>query len=229
MLIIHFIFLLVILFGGMYFYGKYTNPKILETLENNDKPRCPNLLIQFGSKFYLYNSNIQKVPGVNPIEFNNLEDYTDFLKWQQNVGIKCPVLYVQNTYDAQGNRVYKIRPSVTEPQGGLPPSVVSNNSNILNEVDTRVINAAFPDTVSSVNTSADITKLDNTKSDNKKVHENDTKFSNLNIQYPESLQPIERKFTVLDDDPMNHTWGGKEHTENSVREGKYAGSEVMHY
>ena len=99
----------------------------------------------------------------------------------------------------------------------------------LNEVDTRVINAAFPDTVSSVNTSADITKLDNTKTDNKKAHENDSKFSNLNIQYPESLQPIERKFSVLDDDPMNHNWGGKEHTEQSVREGKYVGSEVMHY
>jgi hypothetical protein len=77
------------------------------------------------SKYYLYNSEIAKVPGVNPIEFNNLEEYVEFLEWQRGAGIRCPVLYMQNTYDAQGQRVYKIRPSVTELQGGLPPSVPS--------------------------------------------------------------------------------------------------------
>ena len=55
-------------------------------------------------------------------EFNDLEEYTEFLEWQRGAGIRCPVLYVQNTYDAQGNRVYKVRPSVTELEGGLPPT-----------------------------------------------------------------------------------------------------------
>ena len=31
-------------------------------------------------------------------------------------------MYVQNTYDIQGERVYKVRPSVTELEGGLPPT-----------------------------------------------------------------------------------------------------------
>ena len=88
----------------------------------NGEMRCPNLLIQKGSKYYLYNSNLAQVPGVNPIEFNNLEEYTEFLEWQRGAGIRCPVLYVQNTYDAQGERVYKVRPSVTELEGGLPPT-----------------------------------------------------------------------------------------------------------
>jgi hypothetical protein len=63
------------------------------------------------------------VPGVNPIEFNNLEDYTEFLDWQQSQGIRCPVLYLQETYDTQGNLIYKSRPSVSDLQGGLPPNI----------------------------------------------------------------------------------------------------------
>jgi hypothetical protein len=113
-----------IFLGGLYFYICYSkNPNMLEGLTTIDgELRCPNLLIQKGPKFYLYNSNIASVPGVNPIEFNNLEEYTEFLEWQRGAGIRCPVLYVQNTYDAQGERVYKVRPSVTELEGGLPPT-----------------------------------------------------------------------------------------------------------
>jgi hypothetical protein len=116
--------MLTLFLSGMYFYICYTkNPYMLEGLTTiNGELRCPNLLIQKGPKFYLYNSNIASVPGVNPIEFNNLEEYTEFLEWQRGAGIRCPVLYVQNTYDAQGERVYKVRPSVTELEGGLPPT-----------------------------------------------------------------------------------------------------------
>ena len=118
------LFMLTLFLGGLYFYICYTkNPNMLEGLTTIDgELRCPNLLIQKGPKFYLYNSNIASVPGVNPIEFNNLEEYTEFLEWQRGAGIRCPVLYVQNTYDAQGERVYKVRPSVTELEGGLPPT-----------------------------------------------------------------------------------------------------------
>jgi hypothetical protein len=119
------LFLILIVFlAGLYFYVTYGNKHpLLEGLTtNNGQLRCPNLLIQKGPKYYLYNTNLAKVPGVNPIEFNNLEEYNEFLEWQRGAGIRCPVLYVQNSYDAQGNRVYKVRPSVTELEGGLPPT-----------------------------------------------------------------------------------------------------------
>ena len=123
------LFFIAIFLGGMYFYTQYTGSKQIEGLTTMDgELRCPNLLIQKGSKYFLYNSNIAKVPGVNPIEFNNLEEYVEFLEWQRGAGIRCPVLYLQNTYDAQGERVYKIRPSVTELQGGLPPTVPTSTS-----------------------------------------------------------------------------------------------------
>lgn len=117
-------FFIAIFLGGLYLYTNYTNINMVEGLTTmNGELRCPNLLIQKGSKYFLYNSNIAQVPGVNPIEFNNLEEYVEFLEWQRGAGIRCPVLYLQNTYDAQGERVYKMRPSVTELQGGLPPSI----------------------------------------------------------------------------------------------------------
>jgi len=97
--------LLLVFFIGLYFYVK----KGSEGFTNNQskEPRCPNLLIQKGARFYLYNSKLAQVPGVNPVEFDNLEDYTEFLDWQRSQNIRCPVLYLQETYDAQGNRVIK--------------------------------------------------------------------------------------------------------------------------
>ena len=49
---------------------------------SNNTPSCPDILIQKGSKIYLYNSKKAKIPGVNPIEFDNLEDYVQYLDWQ---------------------------------------------------------------------------------------------------------------------------------------------------
>ena len=129
MKLIKILFFIAIFLGGLYFYTQYAYSKQIEGLTTMDgELRCPNLLIQKGSQYFLYNTNIAKVPGVNPIEFNNLEEYVEFLEWQRGAGIRCPVLYLQNTYDAQGERVYKIRPSVTELQGGLPPTVPTSTS-----------------------------------------------------------------------------------------------------
>jgi hypothetical protein len=119
--LLNFLILLVFL-CGIYFYAKTADPNYYEGLTNNNGLRCPNILIQKGARFYLYNSKVAKVPGVNPVEFDNLEEYTEFLDWQRSQGIRCPVLYLQQSYDAQGNEVYKSRPGVSEQQGGLPPS-----------------------------------------------------------------------------------------------------------
>jgi hypothetical protein len=118
--------IVAIFLGGLYFYLVYSQNKIVEGLTDvSGELRCPNLLIQKGPKYYLYNSNLVQVPGVNPVMFNNLDEYNEFLRWQKGAGIRCPVLYVQNSYDAQGNRVYKVRPSVNELEGGLSPTLPS--------------------------------------------------------------------------------------------------------
>ena len=82
--------------------------------------RCPNVLVQRGTTLYLSNSKVSEVPGVNPLKFNNLDEYVQFMKWQRSQGIRCPVLYLQEVYNTQGERIYKARPSPENMQGGLP-------------------------------------------------------------------------------------------------------------
>ena len=195
---------IVIFLIGIYFYAKYGDPNNYEEgLHNNastSSKRCPNMLIQQGSKFYLYNSKVAKVPGVNPIPFENLEDYTEFLDWQRSQGIRCPVLYLQQTYDAQGKTVYKVRPSVSEPQAGLPPSVASSKGAMIMETppDDDAIQAeerpAYPTPIIG---DAKYNSKNNSKSD-----------------------------TVLSPDPMDPNWGGVDYTQSLIDKGYYKGNEV---
>ena len=80
---------------------------------------CPNVLIQDGSGIYLKNNMLADIPGINPIKFNNLEEYTEFYNWQKSQGIDCPVLFLQKTYNAQSDPVFKFRPDILNPEGGL--------------------------------------------------------------------------------------------------------------
>ena len=226
--IIGFILGVIIFLGGLHFYAKYA------TYEKTS--RCPNILVQIGSKYFLLNSNIAKVPGVNPLEFNTLEDYHEFLKWQKTVGIKCPVLFVQKTYDAQGNRVYKMRPSVNDQKGGLPPTspyyVSSNKPNtaIINESTcgkpTIDVSGAEPNT--SINYS--LWELFTGTQSSSKIDANGNVVHNKltpKIEFPADLKPCPvPEFKTLSDDPMDTNWGGQDYTEKAIKSGKYEGSEV---
>ena len=122
------LFIFVVFSLGLYYV---VNQPIMETFENNTSIRCPNLLIQRGSSLYLSNSKLANVPGVNPIKFNNLDEYVEFSKWQRSQGIRCPVLYLQEVYDTQGKRVYKSRPSPENPQSGLPDAFSIEGTKLL--------------------------------------------------------------------------------------------------
>ncbi len=203
-LIILFIFL-----GGLYFYIYYSGrPLLLEGLTtNNGELRCPNILIQKGSKYFLLNSNVAQVPGVNPIEFNSLEDYTEFLEWQRGAGIRCPVLYVQNSYDAQGNRVYKVRPSVTEPEGGLPPTTPVP----LPLKFTQLVDATRAD---------------------KPYNQGSYPAFDQSSYYVGAITPLDMiknsdHNLLYSDNPMDPNWGGTSYTQALVDSGYYKDNEVM--
>ena len=226
--IIGFILGVIIFLGGLHFYAKYASYE--------KTSRCPNILIQIGSKYFLLNSNIERVPGVNPLEFNTLEDYHEFLKWQKTVGIKCPVLFVQKTYDAQGNRVYKMRPSVNDPQGGLPPtppSYVSSdkpNTALINESTcgkpTIDISGADPNTSIQYSLWELFTGYTTTNKMDEKGNSVHNKLT-PKIEFPADLKPCPiPEFKTLSDDPMDTNWGGKDYTEKAVDSGKYKGSEI---
>ena len=130
-LIILFIIFLIF-FIGLIFYCTNSRSKLFENFENNspkidnignqsiDKKlnlpcgskipieNCPNVLMKKDNKIYLYNSNLARVPGVNPIEFNTLDEYAEFVEWQKSQNINCPILFLDTTYDTQNNEVYKV-------------------------------------------------------------------------------------------------------------------------
>lgn len=203
---------LLVFLVGFYFYALFFNTKYLEGYQ--PRSRCPNMLIQKDSKFYLYNSKIAQVPGVNPIEFANLEDYTEFLDWQRSQGIRCPVLYLQSTYDAQGNKVYKARPSVSDPQAGLPPFLSPINSNA---------DAAATGVSSLFNSDASLaypSDLPPTTTSSSAHHIGSTSLS---------IPKIKNKSSSLSPDPMDPNWGGSDYTQSLVDQGYYKDNEVSIY
>jgi hypothetical protein len=202
-------YLLIVLFlAGLYFYAKYTGTKYSESFKNNSyEKRCPDILIQKDSRFYLYNSKVAKVPGVNPIEFENLEDYTEFLDWQHSQGIRCPVLFLQQTYDAQGNPVYKARPSVTEQQGGLPPTYPAPPN------PTLLVDATRNDPPYNINSMPSYDQSSYYVGTTTPLDKMDTQEENMLYAGPSP-------------NPMDPNWGGADYTQSLVDKGYYAGNEV---
>jgi len=104
-----------------------------------DDASCPNVLIKKGSKYHLFNSSKTKVPGVNPVEFNSLEEYTEFIEWYKSQGVNCPVLYLQEEYDAQGDQVFAMRPSPNSLCGGSQTKQVNSLKDFRVITETEMI------------------------------------------------------------------------------------------
>jgi hypothetical protein len=228
-----FTFLLILVFLiGLYFYAKNGDTKYSEgfTVDTPRKPKCPDMLIQKGSRFYLYNSKLTQVPGVNPIEFENLEDYTEFLDWQKSQNIKCPVLYLQETYDAQGNRVYKSRPSVSEPQAGLPPSanppvgIASQVPPLMESSLEPVGDEAYPNPTLLV----DATRND-PPYNSQSYPSHDPSNYYIGTTTPLDMMNIKQEKAPISPDPMDPNWGGSAYTQSLVDKGYYKENEVSLY
>jgi hypothetical protein len=169
---------------------------------NND--RCPNILIQHGSEIFLYNSKVEKVPGVNPIRFKSLDDYSEFMDWLQGRGIRCPVLFLQFSYDAQGQAVYKMRPSPTDLQGGLSPNVPYSPAP-----------AALVQMMDA--------SRDNPPFNNQMYDGFDPLNFNMGDYTSQDAAFREKELTSkYSDNPMDANWGGIRYTESVVASGAYA-------
>jgi hypothetical protein len=84
--------------------------------------QCPTSLMKEGNALLLYNPSLAKVPGVNPIKFNSLDDYEKYIKWQRANNVDCPVLHLDKVFD-EHSKMYSIE------------SVGSNQSNgIFNQI-----------------------------------------------------------------------------------------------
>ena len=93
---------------------------------------CPNILLRKNDKFILKNTDLAEIPGVNPVVFNNLDEYVRFTNWQRSQGIDCDILFLEESFDTQGNQVLVQRPDPLDKEGGLPVITglnLTNNNN----------------------------------------------------------------------------------------------------
>lgn len=190
---------------GLYYCMNYGHQDIIEGFNT---ALCPNILIQKGSSIYLYNSNKAKVPGVNPLRFNNLEDYTEFIQWQRSQGIRCPVLFLQQSYDTQGQEVYKIRPDVIETDGGLPPTIP--------------IGRTLPQQSKLLDAGRDMGPYNRGDFPS---FDHDNQYIGLDVPL-DKLFHEEEQTEIQSDNPMDINWGGPAYSQQVVESGKYVGSEV---
>jgi len=215
------IFLLLAFVSGIYFCATHELPKI-ESMQNPDASgndaACPDLLIKSGNSILLYNSKKPEEPGVNPLPFYNLDEYINYLDIQHKNGIHCPVLFLQEENNTQGKSVYRIRPDVFNPQGGLPTQ--SGFPNTLYRNFT-------PDISRNV-----ITDLDATK-DHAPWNVDDYHGFDPTSQYVgrytilDALHDSTYKGQNLSENPMDDNWGGVIYTKSAVDSGKYDINQVL--
>ena len=187
------VFLIITFFVGIYFiFSKNFN----ETFTTNVSS-CPNLLIQKGNVLMLYNTNQPMEDGKNPLPFFNLDEYINYLEIERSRGNNCPVLYLQQENNSQGQDVYRMRPSPFDLQGGLPTMVPQTAVKI---VDANRANPPY-----NKNNYAGFDP------------------NGLNVgQYTELDQIHDStKQRKISDNPMDPNWAGVIYTQQMVDSGKY--------
>ena len=154
----------------------------------NPKKDCPNVLIRDGKKLYLYNNRRAKVPGVNPMTFDNLEEYVEYMVWLRKQGRNCPVLYLRKVVDAQGKLKLRMGQDPLEDNAGLdhlPPMKGVLDASQLNEMYNTNMNQGFDADNQSIGIYTPLDKMFNSK---------------------------KRKSA----NPMDSNWGGKDYSEDIV-------------
>ena len=200
-----FIIACVFLLGSYYI----THPYNQEGFKGSFKHQCPNLLIQKNNEIFLYNTKKANVPGINPIKFNNLDEYTEFVDWQRSQKINCPILFLQKNYNAQGNTVYTARSSPDNLQGGLS-NMYLDNEELDNEFEDK-----------------EYSKLLDASRDDPPYNKNSYPAYDQQNQYIGINTPLDKMYNEkgsVSANPMDSNWGGNAFTKKAVDSGKYKGN-----
>jgi len=118
-----------------------------ESIQTQTKPkklsdRCPRVLVKSGNHILLYNSsNFQEE---EPTVFYNLDEYINYVNYQKTLGNDCPVLFLQQENDAQGNDVYRLRPSPFDQHGGMNPLSVPYGTTVRSYEGMTPMNSPAP-------------------------------------------------------------------------------------
>ena len=210
------IFLLFLIFTfilGLYvtmYWNVSINMSTTEPMGNKDDKSCPNLLIQKGNALLLYNKNKPEDEN-NPISFFNLDEYINYLEIQKGKGNSCPVIYLQQENNAQGNDVYRMRPSPFDKQGGLPVESAATTSQ-----SGAVSNA--------------IQRADASRS-NPPYNKDQYPGFDPTGQYVGRYTDVDAvhdstNAKKISDNPMDSKWAGITYTQQMVDSGKYVDREI---
>ncbi len=203
------IFVCIIFLTGMYLTltTSTNNPKDTQVnkKEGMDNKSCPDMLVQKGVALVLYNTKQPIVDGINPIQFGSLDDYIRYLEVQRKSGIHCPVLYLQQESNAQGQDVYRMRPSPFDLQGGLPASNTVMEQSAVEVSDANRLNPPY-------------------NANNYPGFDPQGQYIGIytNIDQVHDVT----KQDMVSDNPMDPNWGGIQYTNEAVDSGKYIDNQV---
>lgn len=178
--------------------------------ENFENKSCPDMLIKKGNSLILYNSNEELGPN-NPIPFFNLDEYINYLEVQKSKGVDCPVLFLQQENNAQGENVYRIRPGPFDMQGGLPST--PNDESHVNKQIKKAIEVLDGHRDSKIYNKDQYSGFD---AHGQHVGE----YTNLDAIHDSTSSK------KISDNPMDKNWAGTTYTQQMVDSGKYVGNEI---
>ena len=95
---------------------------------------CPTTLIKDGEQILAYNPTLAKIPGVNPIKMDSLDDYEKYIHWQRANNVQCPILYLDKSFNKELS-MYDINSSDSSNLSHLSHSsylTQSNGTGVLN-------------------------------------------------------------------------------------------------
>lgn len=198
-------FLILVFLAGMYVISTYGKKEGFSNTKNEGSD-CPDLLVQRGNVLMLYNTNKPIVDGENPIPFFTLDDYIRYLETQRKNGTVCPVLYLQQEYNTQGQGVYRMRPSPFDTQGGLPAMVTTDTTNsAVPEQITKYLDASRENAPYNAGNYAGF----------------DPQGLHIGVYTDIDQLHDSTKTDSISDNPMDPNWAGVTYTQQMVDSGKY--------
>jgi len=220
---------------GIYFCLNYTtSANVFENMENKEDSNqdstqetddsCPDMLIHSGDSLLLYNSKKPDIPGENPIPFYTIDEYIKYLEIQKtkNGGKSgCPILYVQEESNTQGNSVYRVRPGPFEQRGKSLPTTTA----LYKEPPKKMPSSYF-----SRDNPMPVMDASRASSTYNKGEYNGFDPYGQQIGLYTNLDKIHESTELgakISDNPMDTNWGGVLYTRDAVSSGKYKDSEIM--
>ena len=235
--------------------SKSENDDDKDLLSNQQEDSCPTLLIKRGNKLMLFNKNMPEIRGENPIFFDGLDQYIDYVNTQKKLyNENCPVLFLQEEVNAQGENVYRMRK--TNDTNVDPLMIGSVHDYFKNHTDVMPVfappsgpsafnkppaNHSLPLANYGVQMKKDDKKLAPKLTPYKDSNRDGKPFNQVYHGFDPSNQYVGR-YTILDqihdstkvqnknglsDNPMDPNWGGVVFTEDQVKKGKYEENEVQ--